>query len=211
MSAGSPTTPDPAAWLAEHGDALFAYALRRVRNRAAAEDLVQDTLLAALAAPERFEGRSSVRTWLFGILRHKVIDHWRSQGRHDPRAEAGVEAELERRVNGFFDRWGGWQPSAKPRAWPDGATERSEFSEALRRCLDTLPARSAEAFLLRERHGVSVERLSQDLGTTPTNVWQILCRARVALRDCLQRGLLGDPPGTKAGPSSGDSRSGSDP
>ena len=72
---------EPALWLEQHGDALFAYALGRTRNRATAEDLVQDTLLAAFASRDAFKGGSAERTWLIGILKHKVIDCLRRRGR----------------------------------------------------------------------------------------------------------------------------------
>lgn len=168
-------------WLKDHGDILFSYALRRVRDRASAEDLVQETLVAALTAPERFEGRSTIRTWLFGILRHKILDHWRRRGRET----ASLDEALERHVDGMFSRNGHWRADRAPGGWNASMSAREEFARGLRECLDKLSPRAAETFLLRERHGVSVERLSQDLGTSTTNVWQILSRARAALRECL--------------------------
>lgn len=71
----SPATADPEHWLDAHGDALFRFALRRVQNESTAEDLVQETLLAAWSALERRSGESSERTWLVGILKHKIVDH----------------------------------------------------------------------------------------------------------------------------------------
>ena len=74
---------DPEQWLDQHGDALYAFALLRVQQPAVAEDLVQDTLLAAFSGRERFGGGAQERTWLIGILKHKIIDHLRKSGREE--------------------------------------------------------------------------------------------------------------------------------
>ncbi len=179
---------DPSTWLAEHGDALFGYALKRVRDRSTAEDLVQETLLAALRPAQPFEGRSAVRTWLFGILRHKILDHWRLSGRF----ATGRDEELGQRSDDLFGSGGHWKRDRAPGVWAARGDERDEIVVVLRQCLEKLPPRAAETFLLRERHGVSIEQISQDLGTNPTNVWQILSRARSALRQCLERGGVSD-------------------
>ncbi|MHC4684776.1 MAG: sigma factor, partial [Planctomycetota bacterium] len=77
-------THNPERWLEDHGDYLFRYALVRLQDREIAEDMVQETLLAALRAREKFQARSSVRTWLVGILKHKVLDHFRKSYREPP-------------------------------------------------------------------------------------------------------------------------------
>ncbi|MCA9283565.1 MAG: sigma-70 family RNA polymerase sigma factor [Phycisphaerales bacterium] len=180
-------------WLDEHGAALYAYAMRRVRDAALAEDLLQETLLAAIADPDRFEGRSSVRTWLFGILRNKLLDHWRRAGRSLEQTVAGLEAAerlTAEKVEELFTDSGSWRRF--PRRLPASLAEREEVLAGLQHCLDRLPPRMAETFLLRERHGMPVERLCQDYGTSATNMWQILHRARAALRDCLE-GTLAKP------------------
>ena len=180
----APARDSVEVWLADHGDALFAYAVKRVRDRASAEDLVQETLLAAMNPSQPFEGRSQVRTWLFGILRHKVLDFWRAR----ERATVSLDEELREHVDGMYSPNGHWRREHAPHAWKRHGADSAELVEILRACLEKLPPRAAEAFLLRERHGVSVEQLSQEFGTNPTNVWQILSRARAALRECVERG-----------------------
>jgi RNA polymerase sigma-70 factor (ECF subfamily) len=168
-------------WLEEHGDALYAYALPRVRNADAAEDLVQETLLAGLAGRERFAGQSAKRTWLMGILKHKLIDYLRKSIRQRPLSELEIDVSSE-----FFTERGEWKVSTP--AWdgrPDAAIEQAEFRAVLRRCLSKLPSRLAELFWLREAEGVATEQLCQELGVTPTNVWTMLHRARLGLRQCL--------------------------
>lgn len=177
-----PTSASPALrWLEDHGDALYAYALQRVRNPDAAEDLVQETLLAGLAGLERFGGQSAERTWLMGILKHKLIDHLRKSIRQRPLSELDVDVTSE-----FFTEHGHWKVSGP--AWegrPESAIENQEFRQALDRCLAKLPARLAQLFWLREAEDVGTEQLCQELGITPTNVWTMLHRARLGLRRCL--------------------------
>lgn len=168
-------------WLEEHGDALYAYALPRVRNADAAEDLVQETLLAGLAGQHKFAGQSVERTWLMGILKHKLIDHLRKSIRQRPLSELEADVSSE-----FFTDRGEWKVSGP--AWsgrPDAALEQQEFREVLDRCLSKLPSRLAQLFWLREAENVATDQLCQELHITPTNVWTMLHRARLGLRRCL--------------------------
>lgn len=179
---------DPDRWVAEHGDALLRYALARVGEREAALDLVQEALLAALRGRAAFAGRSSVRTWLTGILRHKILDHFRARSR-DP-AAPGPEPETE-----LFDGHGRWR--SPPGPWPadpSDALGRRQFWEALQRCLGELPPRHASAFALRELEGLETAELCKALEATPTNIWVILHRARLALRRCLEGSGFGAAP-----------------
>ena len=96
---------DPQLWVDEHGDALYRYALSQLGDRSAAEDLVQETFLAALTARERFRGGSSARTWLISVLRHKLVDHWRRVGRRERLADPEA---LEVDVPTAFDERGRW-------------------------------------------------------------------------------------------------------
>jgi len=183
---------DPRQWVDRHGDYLFRYALLRVRDAQTAEDLVQDTLLAAWQAVERFEGTTSERGWLTGILRHKILDHFRRQKRQpvQPLTEA-LPPELEDR----FDDLGLWKPGpgAGPADWgEDAATliQRREFLEALEQCLAKLPPRCADAFVLREMEAVESYRVQEVLGISASHFWVLLHRARLQLRQCLEQNWL---------------------
>ncbi len=168
-------------WLEEHGDALYAYAYRRTRRADVAEDLVQEALLAALANRESFDGRSSERTWLTGILRHKLMDHLRRAWRQRPISEIEEEASEE-----LFDRSGHWK--AMPPFWdetPGAQLENAEFRDVLHKCLEQLPPRTAQLFWLREAEEMETDALCQELEISPTNLWTMLHRARSALRQCL--------------------------
>jgi RNA polymerase sigma-70 factor (ECF subfamily) len=170
----------PERWLNEHGDVLFQYAFARVRRADIAEDLVQDVLLAALRGTERFAGRASERTWLIGILKHKILDHVRMHMRQLKRAEELVEADY------FFDDKGNWKISFRHwSAEPHHLMEKKEFRQVLDSCLDKLPGRLAELFLLREMDGVSTDAICEGLDISPASVWATLHRARMRLRECL--------------------------
>jgi RNA polymerase sigma-70 factor (ECF subfamily) len=178
------TQPDPEKWLEEHGDALYRYAMLHVRDSSVAEDLVQEALLAALKGADRFAGRSSERTWLTGILRHKIIDYIRKSGRQ---TEAGELDATSQCVEGQFGKGGKWKPN--PANWggqPDAALEQREFWDVLRECLTALPPRMVAAFTAREVDGRDSDEICQELGVSATNLWTLLYRARLGLRRCLE-------------------------
>lgn len=177
--------PDPNTWLDQHGDALFRYALLRVRNTTLAEDLVQETLLAALKARARYAGEASERTWLTGILNHKIIDHFRQTHREQPLADGLPDDEDI--SNDLFNERGHW--SNPPSAWanPDQAFEQQKFWETLTECVARLPPRLAELFTLREINGMETEEICKVLNiSTTNNAWVMLSRARMQLRQCLE-------------------------
>ncbi len=178
------TDVDPSRWLDAYGDFLYRYALVRVRDPRVAEDLVQETLLAALEGWHRFEGRSSERTWLVGILKHKIVDYFRRQA--NPVEQASGEAAIEREV---FNRWGRWKhpPMQWPALDPLQVLEREEFYTVLMQCLRAIPERMAAVFVLRELEGWSTEAICKRLEITPTNLWVIIHRARLRLRKCLEQ------------------------
>ncbi len=184
---GAPELPDPTTWVDEFGDYLFRYVVFRVRDRQAAEDLVQETFLAALGARQQFVGRSSPRTWLVGILKRKVVDHLRRQGR---RRETG-DREDEDLVGRLFDARGKWRHA--PATWgnPEAALEREEFWEALYRCLSRLPERLAAAFTLRELEEQEPEQVRAALRVSAGNLNVLLHRARLRLSRCLDLGWFG--------------------
>lgn len=185
-------SPDAVAWLDEHGDYLFKYAVFRLRDDAAAEDAVQETFLAALKAYAKFEGRGSERTWLVGILKHKIIDHFRRVSREAP---VGIETDDEAfQHREFFERtdeWNGhWNNDYAPTDWqatPAELLERSDFWKVLNDCLAPLPKRTVSAFTMREIDGLESEEICTILSITTNNLWVMLHRARLHLRNCLER------------------------
>ncbi|UCG52776.1 MAG: sigma-70 family RNA polymerase sigma factor [Candidatus Latescibacterota bacterium] len=176
--------PDPSTWVDEHGDVLFRFAVLRVKDTHVAEDLVQETFIAALEGLATFRGGSSIRTWLVGILKHKIVDYFRKSAREVPSTDlAALEEETE---DELFNRWGQWRhlPS-KWRETPDNLLENKEFWGVFLRCLDALPNSLRRAFALREIDGLKTDEICKILSITATNLWVILHRARGKLRDCL--------------------------
>ena len=177
-----PSTPKP-GWIST-GTASSGSPSCGSQDPETASDLVQETFLAALSSREAYSGRSSVRTWLVGILKRKVADRLRMVGRERRFQQAeGSEDGTE----GMFDRRGHWR--TPPLDWgsdPLREYERREFWEVLERCLARIPAHMVNAFLERELEGESREAICRDLKITPENLSVRLFRARLLLRRCLE-------------------------
>lgn len=172
------------AWVDQYGDALFHFALARVNKREIAEDLVQDTFLAAVKSQERFKGQSSEKTWLFGILKHKIIDHYRKNKSTVYAQELGHDPD---NLDVFFNAKEGWQ--IRPEHWSANPGKSQEVKEAFDhfyRCLADLPQRTADVFVYREIDGLGTEEICNRFDITPANCWVILYRARMLLRKCLE-------------------------
>jgi RNA polymerase sigma-70 factor (ECF subfamily) len=171
------------AWVDQHGDYLYRYALLRLRNVQDAEDVVQETLLAGFRARDRFAGRSAVRSWLTAILKRKIVDWHRTKGRRERALDPRPPEDL---LDQLFDERGKWRhPPGSWEAPPESVLERKEFWQVLRRCLGRLPARTAQAFTLCEIEERSNQEVRQDLRVSPSNLWVLLHRARVGLSRCL--------------------------
>ncbi|MFP4030064.1 MAG: sigma-70 family RNA polymerase sigma factor [Desulfococcaceae bacterium] len=179
-----PPMDDPEDWVDQYGDLLYRFALSRVGAAHVAEDLVQETFVAALHGLGSFHGRSSIRTWLMAILKHKIVDHFRQDGRETPVEDAGLVADVSEEL---FNHRGHW--NAKPPRWhtdPSQVHEQKEFLDVLYRCLSEIPSRQADAFLMREVDGRTTEEICKELGISSSNCWVMLYRARMGLRKCLE-------------------------
>ncbi len=172
---------DPEEWVDRYGDYLYRYAYLRLGDHGAAEDTVQETFLAGLSARSNYSGRSSEKTWLTGILRHKIGDQIRKRSRADIPADIPVLEEQ------LFNEKGRWK--IKLPRWPANPRtllKRKEFRDILAFCLSLLPSRFAEVFSQREMDGLKTEEICNNLEITPTNCMVILHRARLRLRNCLE-------------------------
>jgi RNA polymerase sigma-70 factor, ECF subfamily len=174
---------DAQTWLAEHGDYLFRVARRQLHSDELAEDAVQETLLAALSARDRYAGNASPRTWLTGILKHKIVDLIRRQVREVelPRDRDGEEA-----VDRLFKQDGHWAEPVRPWGNPHTEAELSQLRRVLDECADRLKPVMAQVFSLREVAGLETEEICKELDITPTNCWVLLHRARLFMRQCLE-------------------------
>jgi len=166
--------------VSRHAEALYSYALMRVHEQGLAEDMVQETLLAALQSWENFAGASSERTWLIGILRHKILDFFRQHS--DPQH---ADNEIWRKK--YFNKKRHWKDKTTDwKANPAELVENNEFWKVLRDCLKELSHIMAEVFVMRELEGMSAEQVCKHLEISETNLWVRLHRARLQLRRCLE-------------------------
>jgi RNA polymerase sigma-70 factor (ECF subfamily) len=164
---------------------LLRYALLQLRDRDGAEDAVQETLLAALEGRDRFAGRSSPKTWLTGILKHKIIDVIRRRSREQPLVDTDDGSEAEA-ADALFRADGHWQQFPADWGSPERALEDKRFREVFELCAQLMPARTARVFMMREVLEMTTDEICKELAITPTNLWVILHRARLALRECIE-------------------------
>lgn len=182
QDAGSPDD-----WLDVHGGALYNYAIFHLRDEDLAEEAVQETLLAALQARDRFSDGSSVRTWLISILKHKIMDMFRRSSREVVLDSIDIQdASDESEDEDVFNRSGRWQD--KPSDWgnPEQTLARTEFMTILQHCVEALPPRLARLFMLREVMEEDTDSICDELSITSANLWTMLYRARMGLRRCLE-------------------------
>jgi len=178
---------DIAAQLETHRGYLLRVARLQLRDEALAEDVVQETMLAALGG-SGFSGKSSLKTWLTGILKHKIVDAIRRKQREPLLASTfDDECDIEDLDGMFKAPFGAWD--APPAEWgdPEQALNRSQFFDILDFCLEKLPPNTARVFMMREVMELESEEICKELTITANNLWVILYRARMSLRECLEQ------------------------
>lgn len=188
---------DP-AFLASLRRDMIAFARMQLRDAALAEDAVQEALAAALDGVERFSGASAMKTWVFGILRNKIVDGIRQQARSTP-ASAFVAADegLDQAFETLFKENAHWHPAVRPTAWgdPEETLREKGFWTAFETCLEHLPANTARVFMMREVMELDTAEICAELEISAGNCHVILHRARAALRGCLEQvWFVGDKP-----------------
>lgn len=175
------TKNDMVSWVKMYTKDMFAYAFGKVNQKEIAEDLVQDTFLSAYQSYKNFKAKSSVKTWLFSILKHKITDYYRLKYKQDTE----VFSEI---IEKFFDKNGRWKPGYKPTIWRDEKEllDNLEFSKALNNCFDKLPQKWSAAIQLKFLEEDDSKAICSKLEITTSNFWQIIHRAKLQLRNCLQ-------------------------
>jgi RNA polymerase sigma-70 factor (TIGR02943 family) len=179
---------NPHKWIEKYADYLYSYAVHRVDDEEQAKDLVQETFLAALEKIEKFEGRSSEKTWLTSILKNKIFDIFRA------RASSLKNLALCEAYPQFFNQEDGhWMVDLRPKEFSvqdKDAIESKEFNHILQKCLKKLPALWIAAFKMKFMDEENAKDICNELEVTPTNYWVIIHRAKVNLRACLQKHWL---------------------
>lgn len=163
---------------------LMRLALLQLRNEAWAEDAVSETMLAAIEGIEKFANRSKLQTWVVGILKYKVLDQLRLHQREC--AQASAEDDDDALEESLYVPDGHFRDM--PQVWdaPAQAVQQAQFLKVLEACMDALPGQLGRVFLMREWLEFDTAEICQELGLSSTNVWQMLSRARLRLRQCLQ-------------------------
>ncbi len=185
-----PNSIVPSQWVEKYADALFAYAIVRVSEREAARDLVQDTFLSALQSINSFRGESSEKTWLFTILKNKIIDRYRKNA-----TEKSIPLPEEEgfTLDTFFEEHGEWKIPARPHDWHEAPSDNyrsREFLEVLYRCLGKLKDQARALFTLKYLEEQESEEICKELGLSSSNYWVMMHRAKLALRHCVEKNWL---------------------
>lgn len=186
---------NPERWVEDHGDYLFKFALVRLRDEPKAEDMVQETFLAALKGGEQFAGRSAEKSWLVGILKNKIYDHYRKSSRETSFTDMEFysDEESDRFIpDGLFKD--GWIHELGPLEWsddPGASLDSKAFWKTFHDCSNKLPKTIASVFTMREVDGVQSKEICTLLGISENNLWVMLHRARMALRRCLETNWFG--------------------
>jgi RNA polymerase sigma-70 factor (TIGR02943 family) len=162
---------------------LLRFARTQLRNEAWAEDAVSETLLVAVEKPDAFKGNSQLKTWLIGILRHKVIDQLR---RHKHEALVTTYEDDVDFEDALFQSDGHWNEEPEDWGHPEVVLQQRQFFEVLEICCDHLPPAQGRAFMMREWLGLETSEICQELAIKPGNLWVLLHRARLRLQLCLQ-------------------------
>lgn len=174
--------------LAEHRPVLFRYALLQMRDAELADDAVQEALLSAWQNSASFAGKAGLRTWLIGILKHKIADHWRRSTNDVIFSDINqFDAEdTETDEDAFFTRNGHW--NSGPSTWndPEAAFKQQEFWAIYEVCQNNLPPKMAKVFMLRELVGLEADEICREIGLSEANYWVVMHRARLRLRECLE-------------------------
>jgi len=175
--------------LATHRIYLMRVARMELRDEHAAEDCVSDVLTQAYERRAAFRGDSSLRTWLTSILKNRIIDLLRKQWREQPIEES---PSGEQDFDNLFDETGHYAQMPSHVRDPAELCQEEGFLSAVQRCVDKLPRRIGQVFVLREVFGSDTKELCKDLGLTTSNVWVQLYRARMMLRTCLEKTGFGN-------------------
>lgn len=180
----------PNFWVKNYADYLYSYACTRIDDNELARDLVQETFLAALGSWGKFDGRSSEKTWLTAILKNKIFDVYRKKSSSLNKQTISINGS---ETDEFFEESGHWKEGQYPEYFgieEPFALENKEFAGILKSCLKKLPALWKSVFTMKHIDEESSDNICAQLGLTSANFWVISHRAKVSLRDCLQRNWI---------------------
>jgi len=167
---------------------MLRFARLQLRDDHLAEDVVHEAIAAALKSSD-FSGRAQLKTWVFAILRNKIVDIIRERSRHPTHSlgdDDGGDLDLQ------FDNRGHWRNEHRPAQWnnPEASLENEQFWRIFEACLDELPQNPARVFMMREHLGLEVKEICEGLRISERNCWVLMHRARMRLRRCLETNFM---------------------
>ena len=180
---------EPDSWVENYGDYLYTYAYYRVSSAEKAEDLVQETFLSALKSQDKFKGKSSEKTWLVSILKRKIVDHYRKQSR----SKEDVQGKEDFPFIKEGPKKGKWLSDRAPSDWEEKGLmeiDKEEFYRILEFCMSLLPSKWKSVFYLKTMEELESNKICKEIGISSSNLWVILHRARLRLRECFERNWL---------------------
>jgi RNA polymerase sigma-70 factor (ECF subfamily) len=165
---------------------MLKYAMLQLRDEAAAEDAVQEAFAAALAGIDKFKNKAQLKTWVLGILNHKITDIIRERSRYLG-TENAINEITEDAYDDLFNENGCWNEDACPSIWknPESSFSNTQFWQIFELCLTRLPENTARVFMMREVIGFETAEICKDLAISSANYWVVMHRARMGLRLCL--------------------------
>jgi RNA polymerase sigma-70 factor (TIGR02943 family) len=173
----------PEFWVEQYGDFLFNYAIKRLRDESAAEEVVQETFLNGIKYYSQYSGKGSQQAWLTGILKRKIIDFIRKRNKHQHDQTEGHDPS-----NHLFDQQGNYHKGAS--SWtssPDRNLQSNELWTIVKGCLTHLPQSQADVFTLSVMEELNSDQICKELAITPSNYWVRMHRARLGLANCVGR------------------------
>jgi len=169
-------------WVEEYTDSMFSWAVYKISDEEVAKDILQDTFFAISKNYEKFNGSSKAKTWIFSILNNKISDYYRIKYRNSEK----ISFE---NVSNFFDEHGSWKDENRPSNWSDSENELvddEEFIAVLNYCLENLPPKYNTIVQMKYFLTQKSETICKDLDISTTNFWQLMHRAKLKLRDCIE-------------------------
>lgn len=180
------------AFLIDLRQQMLKFAILQLSSLQLAEDAVQEALASAFQHIGSFTGRAAFKTWVFAILKNKIIDIIRQKSRLMTMSELFKDEESELSIDALFDASGHWHKYEAPQAWPspEKMLEQQDFWIVFDACLNHLPAKYAQVFMLREMIELSSDEICEKLGLSVSNLNVLMYRSRTKLRECLENTWL---------------------
>ncbi len=178
------TTLNPEQWVNQHGDYLYSYAMSKLFSQELSEDLLQETFLSAYQSKDKFKGNSNEKTWLVSILKRKIADYYRKKYKN--------KEELSNYDSPFIQdefMHGQWKEEKAPMQWDvdDEWSKDESFIKILKKCISHLPEKWKAIFSLKHIEQAPNSEICEELNVSESNIWTILHRSRLQLRECIER------------------------